>query len=120
VTSRAPHVAVALCGDAKALIVVAGEVGPEELNALSTTVAALAHEAPEIVVDLTGVSGLPSGGARLLLRLGALARGAGGHLRARCPAGARPTEVVELDIERAPALARLGGPVGCAFEELRQ
>lgn len=118
VAPRREPVAVTHHGAAGALITVTRELAPRDLGALATTVAELAHDTPEIVVDLTRVGGLSTGAAQLLLRLGALARGAGGHLRARCAAGMRPTDVVEVEIGRGRALVDLDGPVGRAFRRV--
>lgn len=108
-------VAVTQHGAAGAVITVTGELAADDLGTLAAAVAALAHDTPEIVVDLTCVSSLSTVAARLLLRLDALARGAGGHLRARCAAGVRSTDVLEVEIGRGRALVGLDGPVGRAF-----
>ena len=41
----------------------------------------------------------------------------GGHLRARCCAGMRTAEVVELDVASGRAPAEIDGPVGRAFRD---
>jgi hypothetical protein len=105
-------------GASGVLITVGRAPGERELGVLSTAVASLAHETPEIVVDLTRVSEFPTAAARLMLRLAVMARTSGGHLRARCSAGMRSSEVVELDVAPGRALTEIDGPVGRAFRDV--
>ena len=82
---------------------------------LLATLAELAYEHPEVVVDLTGVE-LDSSAAQLLLRLGALARGSGGRLLAVCPGGGPDgIEIHELDGQEGGVSAWSDGALGGAL-----
>jgi hypothetical protein len=68
--------------------------------ALIEAVAALAHEQPDVVVELAEVRHLDRTAAQLLLRMAALARGAGGRLLAACHGKGEAVELHELDPDR--------------------
>lgn len=92
------------------------ELDPEAGLLLSETLADLAHEQPEVVVDLSRVTGIDDRMAQLLLRLGALAHGSGGRLLAVCPTG-KPSavEIREIDARGDDALDGFPGPLGRAL-----
>lgn len=96
-----------------------GELDSGASMLLAETVAALAEERPEIVVDLTVVETVDDAAARLLLQLGALAHGSGGRLLAVCPGSeyGRTVELHELDLDGLP-VERLEGAVGRALRSL--
>lgn len=85
---------------------------------LSETFAELAHEQPEVVLDLTEVDDVEAGAERLIAHLSAMTRCAGGRLLAICPTGSEPGFRLR-DLERAPG-AGLHDAFASALRDLRR
>jgi hypothetical protein len=88
--------------------------------ALATTVARLASDGPNVVLDLTQVAHVDERAAQLILALAERARAHGGQVLLAFPGGASPgLELRELDPANASGTP-VSGPLGRALGQLRQ
>jgi anti-anti-sigma regulatory factor len=115
------HLTITRLGGSRYLITPPSEVDIQAGAALTEAVAGLAHARPDVVVDLTRVGEIDPEAARLLLRLGALARGAGGRLLVVCPRDdAAGFAFHELDPEQPAEIDRIEGPLGRALRRINR
>lgn len=113
------HLTLRLLGPSTLLITPTGELDQTAGGELSEAVAEHVHDQHEIVVDLTSVATVEDDVAELLVRLGALARAAGGRLLTVCPAsGPDGFSLHEIDPDRALADEPIEGPLGRTLERL--
>jgi anti-anti-sigma regulatory factor len=83
-----PTITVRRIRDSAFVLTPPGQVDASCRATLVAAVASLAHEQPEILVDLSSVRSIDPETVELLERLATLARGAGGRLLATYPSGA--------------------------------
>jgi hypothetical protein len=89
-------------------------------TALAEAIAELAHEQPDIVLDLTHVVEVDPEAARLLLRLGALAHTAGGRLLAACPCCDADGFAFHPLAPEPPATDQIEGALGRALRQIER
>ena len=121
VDHRRGEIAITRLDDTLYVLAPPSEIDEATGLALAKTIADLAYEQPEVVLDLMHVEDVDTAAAQLILHLGALARGAGGRLLVVCPSQASVGfEFHELGTADDDSIDRIEGAFGRALRRLRR